>query len=66
MQLRTVRESTGKGLNRTAREIGVRQSQLSQWETGKVQPTVKNLQRLAAFYGVSLETLIGIAEARKP
>jgi transcriptional regulator with XRE-family HTH domain len=63
LQLRTVRESTGKGLNQTAREIGVSQAQLSQWETGKTQPTVRNLQRLAAFYGVALEALIGHTEA---
>lgn len=63
MQLRTVRESTGKGLNQTAREIGIPQAQLSQWETGKIQPTVKSLQRLAAFYGVTLETLIGGTKA---
>lgn len=63
MQLRTVRESTGKGLNQTAREIGIPQAQLSQWETGKIQPTVKSLQRLAAFYGVTLETLIGSTKA---
>jgi transcriptional regulator with XRE-family HTH domain len=63
MQLRTVRESTGKGLNQTAREIGIPQAQLSQWETGKIQPTVKSLQRLAAFYGVSLEELISGTKA---
>lgn len=58
MSLRVIRLAAGKGLNQAAREAGVKGSQLSQWETGKIAPSTKNLVKLAAFYGCTVDALL--------
>lgn len=58
MSLRVIRLATGKGLNQAAREAGVKGPQLSQWETGKIAPSTKNLVKLAAFYGCTIDALL--------
>ena len=58
MSLRVIRLAAGKGLNQAAREAGVPAPRLSQWETGKVTPDTKNLVKLAAFYGCTVDALL--------
>lgn len=39
---------------------------LSNWESGRHEPTVGGLGRLALHFGVSLDYLVGITDVQKP
>lgn len=43
---------------KVAKEAGVTQTALSNWKTGKSTPTTKTLQKIADYFGVSLDYLI--------
>ena len=45
-----------------AREIGVTHGQISFWENGKNEPTAGNLIKLAKFFCVSADYLLGLSE----
>lgn len=55
---------TEKGLSQreTAREMHVSQSTYNNWENGKTQPSIEQLIQLSAFFEVSIDYLVGIAE----
>ena len=42
---------------KVAKEAGVTQTALSNWKTGKSTPTTKTLQKIADYFGVSLDYL---------
>ena len=42
-----------------AKETGITQATLSRWKNGKVSPSIKTLQTLASFFGVSVDYLLG-------
>jgi len=44
---------------RVAKEIGLPTSQLSQWKTGKVNPSLDALIAIADYLNVSLDYLVG-------
>ena len=41
-----------------AEKIGVSQNSYSKWESGKCTPSVKNLQKIAAFYQIAVPDLL--------
>ncbi len=45
--------------NQLAKEIGVESSTVSKWITGRSEPTIENLWRLADYFEISVDTLIG-------
>ena len=51
---RTFRKRSQRWL---AEEIGVNQSSVTQWETGKTDPTTENLSRIAQVLNVNFEWL---------
>ena len=55
---------------RVHKETGVAQSTLSDWKNGKSVPSVENLKRIAAYFGVTIDYLADVewepAEAREP
>ena len=55
---------TLKNLTQTAfaAEIGVRQSQVSEWLSGKVKPGYDTLRSMALAYGVSADYFLGLWE----
>lgn len=52
-----LRKSKGLTQAKFAEEIHVTQAAVSQWETGKTSPDVQQMFILAAFFGVTVETL---------
>ena len=40
---------------KVSKDTGVTQTSLSNWKTGKSTPTTKTLQRLADYFGVTLD-----------
>lgn len=46
--------------------IKITRSHLSRWESGQTLPSIKFAAYLAAYYGVSLDYLIGNTDCRVP
>ena len=57
--LKYQREINGYTQSAVARETGLNQQMLSWWEAGKGLPNIEFCIRLADFYGVSLDELVG-------
>lgn len=45
---------------RVHKETGVAQSTLSDWKNGKSVPSVENLKRIAAYFGVTIDYLADV------
>ena len=55
---------TERGLNQSAlaEALGTTQRKVSYWETGKVEPDLFSLCKLAEFFSVSLDYLVGLKD----
>ena len=61
------RQRTGCGLTQAelARQLGVSNKAVSKWETGKSKPTTNTLRKMAALFGLTIDTLLEIREGEK-
>ena len=59
-RLRELRKEKELGQVAFAREIGVGKSVISLWETGKCEPVLSNLIKIAQFFGVTIDYLAGL------
>ena len=58
MSFAAARKSTGLSQAEAARELGVDQSAVCLWETGKTLPRTALLPKLATLYGCSVDELL--------
>lgn len=59
-RLKELRLERGLGQVALAKELGVGKSVISLWEKGQCEPTLGNLIKMAAFFGVSIDYLAGL------
>ena len=59
IRLKELREQTGYSQYSFASVFGVAQSTVGGWEAGKREPNIDTLCRLAEFFNVSLDYLLG-------
>lgn len=59
MRLRELREEKGLSQAEVAQAIGGTQSNLAKWEKGTVQPSADFVRKLAEFFNVSTDYLLG-------
>ena len=59
IRLKELREQLGFSQARFARAIGVSQSTVGMWESGKNTPTFSTLESLANYFGVTVDYLLG-------
>lgn len=54
------------GLNQSglARELGVTKQSVSNWENDNIQPSIEMLLKIAAFFSVSTDYLLGLDSRR--
>lgn len=64
-KLKSAREKTGFSQRDVAKELHIDQSQIARYELGKTQPDIETLGKLADFYDVSTDWLIGTRGAPK-
>ena len=57
--LRLQREQEGLSQKKLAEEIGVSHQNINRWENGKVIPSIDFCVKLADYYKISLDELIG-------
>lgn len=57
--IKNLRKERGISQGLVAESIGVSQQCVSQWENGQIEPTLTFLWRLADFFDVSVDELIG-------
>lgn len=58
-RLQELRKERGLNQKDFAKAIGYSQSQISQWETGVNEPTASALIKIADFFDVSVDYLLG-------
>lgn len=57
--LKFQRESYGISMAELAKKIGTSHQNISRWEAGKVLPNIDFCVKLAKFYGITIDELIG-------
>ena len=57
--LKEHRIASGKSLNDIEKATGISNQNLSRWERGEVLPNIDFCIRLADYYGISLDELVG-------
>lgn len=60
-----LRKESGYTQNEIAEELGVTQSQVSNWELGKRHPSKGTYEQIADFFNVDIDYLYGRIEIRK-
>ena len=57
--IKQLRKEKGLTQIQLAHELGVDQASISKWESGKANPTKEYEDKLAEFFGVSVDVLLG-------
>jgi len=65
-QIRDLRKQAGLSQDELASKIGVPSNTVSRWETATYKPKLKDLDRLAGVFGVSVGTFFPASEATEP
>ena len=61
-RLRDLRVERGLKQSALAEALGTTQRRISYWETGKVEPDLISLCKIAEFFSVSLDYLVGLKD----
>lgn len=64
--LRELREKRGLTLEQVAEGVGLRNQYISNYELGKRRPDYDTICKLADFFGVSVDYLLGREKKEKP
>lgn len=59
LRFKEVRTASKKTLKQVSEDLKIRDSTLSQYETGKRSPSIETLVQLAGYYGVTIDYLVG-------
>ena len=65
-QYKLARKMKGIALTAAAKELGVTQPTLSGWESERKTPSIEGLIRMAKFYGVTTDFLLGLTADNDP
>jgi len=61
IRIREARIDAGYIQEQVAAETGISQQNLSKYENGKLEPDLEKLGKLAQFYNVSIDWLLGVS-----
>lgn len=62
-RLNMLRDQADLSQGELASKLGCSQAHVSDWETDKSQPRLRELEKIAAFFGVSVASLAGHGNA---
>lgn len=60
--LKKLRESKKKTLTQMSQEIGIGRGTINNYEVGRTEPNIANLEKLSDYFGVSIDKLLGIKD----
>ena len=60
--LKKLRESKNKTLTQMSQEIGIGRGTINNYEVGRTEPSIANLEKLSNYFGVSIDKLLGIKD----
>jgi len=63
MKIKELREAIGMNQSELAKQAGVKQSSVAQWENGKSKPLSDKLPQLAKILHCSIDALFGLDAA---
>lgn len=66
MNIKELREQEGVSQKQLAEAVRLAQNTLSQFETGKREPDLSTTQRIADYFGVSVDYLLGRNDKKRP
>lgn len=66
LRVRELRESKGIQQKELAVDLGVSQPTVSDWESGRKVPSAKSMAKLADYFGVSVDYLLGRENEKEP
>ena len=58
-RIKTLRTEKGIGQNTLAKDLAVSNASISYWENGKQEPSAQAIYKLASYFGVSADYLLG-------
>jgi len=61
-KLKTARQKKGLSQDKVARILGIPQSNIAKYETGKLEPSITTLAKLTMFYDVKADWLLGLED----
>ncbi len=61
-RIKTLRTERNIGQNLLAREIDVSNASISYWENAKQEPSAQAIYKLAQYFGVSADYILGIED----
>ena len=61
-RLKQLRTEKNIGQNQLAKELGLSNASISYWETGKQLPTIEAVYKIAVYFDVSADYLLGLKE----
>lgn len=62
-RIRELRKKNKLTMKELGKQVGVVEGTISQYETGKRQPDIEMLSKLANYFGVTIDYLVGGAES---
>lgn len=57
--IKALRKSKGLSMEKLAEEIDSNKTTIARWEYGERQPTIENLWKMADFFDISIDELVG-------
>ena len=61
-RLKLLRNEAGIGQNKLAKDLQVSNASISYWETGKQEPTAEAICKIAQYFNVSADYLLGLTD----
>lgn len=66
MRIKELRKEKGITQNKFATELGISKCTISLYESGKREPDIATLLRIANYFDVSVDYLLGVVNVKKP
>ena len=63
-RLKQLRLSRQRTLEEVGRSVGAEKQTVHGWESGKSKPSLEAIVKLAAYYGITTDALLGVSQAQ--
>ena len=61
-RIKTLRTEKNIGQNLLAKQLGVSNASISYWENAKQEPSIQVLYKMAVYFGVSADYILGLVD----